>query len=191
MLGIANHWVMARQDLFPLAARQHGYFRTAQALEVGWTRAALNTSVNAGEIEKVSYGLYRFAHYPTTPLDELYELQALAPDGTFTRETALTLFGLTDLLPRTIHFAVPPASGFKPRAGVTVHHIRIGSAERVLRDGLWVTAPARTLVDSAKAGVDPEQLLDAARDARDSGLLSVSDLAAIRRHYPYTLLGAT
>ena len=181
---------MSRQDLFPLAALQHGYFRTAQALDVGWTRAALNTAVNAGEIEKVAYGLYRFAHYPTAPQDELYELQALAPDGTFTRETALALFGLTDLLPRTIHFAVPPAAGFKPRPGVTVHHARIGPAERVLRDGLWVTAPARTLVDSAKAGVDPEQLLSAARDARESGLLSASDVATIRRHYPYTLMAA-
>jgi predicted transcriptional regulator of viral defense system len=181
---------MSRRELFALASLQHGYFRTAQALGVGWTRSGLNTAVNAGELEKVSYGLYRFAHYPTTPQDELHELQTLAPAGTFTRETALALFSLTDILPRTIHFAVPPASGFKPRAGVTVHHARIAPAERVLRDGLWVTTPARTLLDSAKAGVDPEQLLEAAREARDSGLLSGSDVAALRHHYPYTLIGA-
>ena len=181
---------MSRMDLFPIASLQHGYFRTAQALDVGWTRSGLNTAVNAGEIEKISYGLYRFAHYPATPQDELHELQTLAPDGTFTRETALTLLSMTDILPRTIHFAVPPASGFKPRAGVTVHHVRIAAAERVLRDGLWVTAPARTLLDSARAGVDPEQLLEAAREARASGLLAASDMAALRRHYPYTLIGA-
>ena len=181
---------MSRSDLFPLSSLQHGYFRTAQALDVGWTRSGLNTAVNAGEIEKISYGLYRFAHYPITPQDELHELQTMAPEGTFTRETALTLFAMTDILPRTIHFAVPPASGFKPRPGVTVHHVRISAAERALRDGLWATTPARTLLDCAKAGVDPEQLLDAARDARDSGLLTASDVAAIRRHYPYIMMGA-
>jgi predicted transcriptional regulator of viral defense system len=181
---------MSRIDLFSLASLQHGFFRTAQALDVGWTRNSLNTAVNAGEIEKISYGLYRFSHYPITPQDELYELQTLAPEGTFTRETALTLFAMTDILPRTIHFAVPPASGFKPRPGVTVHHARIAAAERVLRDGLWVTSPARTLLDSAKAGVDPEQLLEAAREARDSGLLGASDLADLRRHYPYNLIEA-
>ena len=66
MMGIAYHWVMAKQDLYQIAALQQGYFRTRQALDAGWSRAALNTAANAGEIDNIGYGLYRFAHYPAT-----------------------------------------------------------------------------------------------------------------------------
>jgi hypothetical protein len=181
---------MSKQDLYQTAALQVGYFRTRQALDAGWSRAALNTATKAGEIQNIEYGLYRFAHYPVTPQDELYEIQTLAPDGTFSHETALTLFGLSDLLPRTTHFTVPPGSGFKPRPGLTIHHMRLARDERVLRDGLWLTSPLRTFLDAARAGSDPDQLLAAARQARDAAILSPASTARLARQYPYATLGA-
>jgi hypothetical protein len=69
MMGLAYHSVMSRQDLYQIGAHQHGYFRTGQALDAGWSRAALNTATNAGEIKNIAYGLYRFNHYPATPQD--------------------------------------------------------------------------------------------------------------------------
>lgn len=180
---------MPRQDLYEIAALQHGYFRTRQALDAGWSRAALNTAGNAGEIKSIAYGLYRFAHYPATVRDELHEIQTLAPDGTFSHETALTLFGLSDLLPRTTHFTIPPESGFKPRPGLTIHHMRLASDERVLRDGLWLTSPLRTFIDAARAGTDPDQLLAAARQARSAAILAPASVARLARQYPYTMLG--
>jgi hypothetical protein len=181
---------MSRQDLYQIGAHQHGYFRTGQALDAGWSRAALNTATNAGEIKNIAYGLYRFNHYPATPQDELYEIQTLAPDGTFSHETALTLFGLSDLLPRTTHFTIPPGSGFKPRPGLTIHHMRMASDERVLRDGLWLSSPLRTFIDAARAGSDPDQLLAAARQARDAAILSPASVARLAKAYPYTMLDA-
>lgn len=189
MVGIAYHAVMSRQELYEVAGLQHGYFRTRQALDVGWSRAALNTAVNAGEIRSITYGLYRFAHYPATVGDELHEIQTLAPDGTFSHETALTLFGLSDLLPRTTHLIIRPGSGFKPRPGLTIHHMRLAPDERVLRDGLWLTAPLRTFIDAARAGAEPDQLLAAARQARSAAILSPASVARLAMQYPYTLLG--
>ena len=188
MMGIAYHWVMAKQDLYQIAALQQGYFRTRQALDAGWSRAALNTATNAGEIDNIGYGLYRFAHYPATSQDELHEIQTLAPDGTFSHETALTLFGLSDLLPRTTHFTIPPGSGFKPRPGFTIHHMRLAPDERVLREGLWLTSPLRTFIDAARAGSDPDQLLAAARQALDAAILSPASVARLAKQYPYTML---
>ena len=190
MMGIAYHWVMAKQDLYQIAALQQGYFRTRQALDAGWSRAALNTATNAGEIDNIGYGLYRFAHYPATSQDELHEIQTLAPDGTFSHETALTLFGLSDLLPRTTHFTIPPGSGFKPRPGLTIHHMRLAPDERVLREGLWLTSPLRTFIDAARAGSDPDQLLAAARQALDAAILSPASVARLDKQYPYTMLDA-
>jgi predicted transcriptional regulator of viral defense system len=179
---------MARSDLLQIAAAQQGYFRTRQALEAGWTRRALNWAAHNGEIEPMRYGLYRFAHYPATPRDELHELQTIAPEGTFSHETALMLWGLSDLLPRTTHFTVPLGSGFKPRLGITVHHRALAAGERTLRDGLWITSLPRTLFDSARAGADPEQMLAAAREARERALLGPDALAAIAGQYPFTML---
>jgi len=190
MMGKAYHSVMPRQDLYRIAALQHGYFRTRQALDAGWSRAALNTATNAGEIQNLAYGLYRFSNHEATPQDELYEIQTLAPNGTFSHETALTLFGLADSLPRRTHFTVPPESGFKPRPGLTIHHMRLAPDERVLRDGLWLTSPLRTLLDAARAGSDPDQLLAAARQARDAAILSPASAARLARQYPYTMLSA-
>lgn len=188
MMRHMYHSVMSKLDLLKTAALQQGYFRTQQAIEAGWTRRALSWAASTGEIEKIRYGLYRFAQFPSTPGDELYELQALAPTGTFSHETALTLFGLSDILPRTTHFTVPPGSGFKPRPGVTIHHQALAPDERVLRDGLWLTSLPRTLLEAARSGVDPDQLLAAAREARDRALLSPDRLAGIASTWPYTLL---
>lgn len=179
---------MSKADLLQAAAIQQGYFRTQQAIQAGWTRRALNWAASAGEIEKIRYGLYRFAHFPNTPNDELYELQTLAPAGTFSHETALTLFGLSDLLPRTTHLTIPPGSGFKPRPGVTIHHQALTADERSQRDGLWLTSLPRTLLDAARSGADPDQLLAAAREARDRAILSADGLTRIASTYPYTLL---
>ena len=181
---------MTRQELLQLAAIQQGYFRTQQALAAGWTRRELNWAKTTGRIESIRYGLYRFAHFPPTPSDELNEIQTMAPHGTFSHETALQLYGLTDLLPRTTHLTMPPGSGFKPRPGLTIHHRRMATRERVLRDGLWLTSLPRTLLDTARAGVDPDQLLDAARGALARALLSPEDLQRLRSRYPYSVLSA-
>lgn len=62
--------------------------------------------------------------------------------------------------------------------------MRLGDDERTLRDGLWLTSPPRTFLDAARAGTDPEQLLAAARDARDRAVLSPRAIARLRARYP-------
>jgi predicted transcriptional regulator of viral defense system len=179
---------MLDRKLLHLAAQQQGFFRTDQALALEISRRALAWSKQEGLIDSICYGLYRFAHFPGTALDELYEIQTLAPEGTFSHETALQLYGLTDLLPRTIHFSLPPESGFKSRPGITIHHTQISQKERQIRDGLWVTSLPRTLRDGARSGIDPEQMLNAAQDALDRGMFKPSDLDALRTLYPYSIL---
>lgn len=181
---------MSEPNLPRIAAIQQGYFRTDQALQAGLTRRALRRATERGQIESISYGLYRFAHFPSTTLDELYEIQTLSPTGTFSHETALQLYELSDLLPRTTHFSIPPNSGFKPRPGMTIHHTAIDNSDRTLRQGLWLTSLPRTLRDCAKAGVDPEQLLSAARQASQRALITPDEMKLLHSIYPYSLLAS-
>jgi predicted transcriptional regulator of viral defense system len=177
---------MSWADLLATAAEQHGYFTTAQAAEHGISRRALAWRAQQGSAERIAHGLYRLPHWPVGADDELYALQALAPFGTFSHDTALTLLALTDIIPSTVHFTIPETSRLRSRPGVTLHRSRRGAAtDRALRDGLWVSTARRALLDAAREGADPDQLVSAARDARERAMLTPDDLAELRRHPPF------
>ncbi len=109
---------------------------------------------------------------------------------TFSHDTALTLLGLTDIIPSTIHFTIPETSRLRSRPGVTLHRSRHGAMrDRTLRDGLWLSTAPRALLDAAREGADPAQLVSAARDARERAMLTPDDLAELRRHAPFTGAG--
>jgi len=177
---------MSWEDLLEAAAAQHGFFTTQQAAERGVSRRALAWRAQNGSAERIAHGLYRLPHWPPDPSDELYALQAIAPFGTFSHDTALTLLGLTDIIPSTIHFTIPETSRLRSRRGVTLHRSRHGAlADRALRDGLWVSTARRALLDAAREGADPDQLVSAARDARQRAMLTPGDLVELRQRPPF------
>jgi len=96
------------------------------------------------------------------------------------------MLGLTDIIPSTIHFTIPETSRLRSRSGVTLHRSRHGgTTDRALRDGLWVSTARRALLDAAREGADPDQLVSAARDARERAMLTPDELAELRRHPPF------
>jgi predicted transcriptional regulator of viral defense system len=92
-------------------------------------------------------------------------------------ESALALLELSDNIPDKVHLLVPRRSrGLRPPPGVAIH--TFSDAEKVAtvrRDGMVVTAPARTLVDAAD-DLQPEQAAMAARQALSRGLLTRTKL---------------
>lgn len=181
---------MSWAELLATAATQHGYFTRAQAADHGISRRALTWRAERGSAARVQYGLYRLPHWPIDPNDDLYALQARAPFGRFSHETALSLLGLTDLTPATIHFTIPEASGLRSRPGVRFHRSRHRAAtDRTLRDGLWVSTARRALIESARTGADPDQLVLAARDAKSRAMLTLEDLRELKTHAPFRNAG--
>ena len=174
---------MSWDELLAIAGSQHGYFTARQAVELGISRRALAWRAARAFVERHGYGLYRLAHWPIEANDDLYELQARAPFGTFSHETALTLLGLSDIIPRAIHITIPESSRLGPRLGVRFHRSRhLADRDRIFRDGLWVSSAPRALQDSARIGSDPDQLLEAARDAKARAMLTNEDLVGLRKH---------
>lgn len=172
---------MSYADLLQLAGAQHGYFTTRQAAACGLSRRALLHRARIGELRHAAHGLWRLSMWPDGPNDELYALQAIAPFGTFSHETALALLGIGDFIPSEIHMTIPESSRMSPRPGLRLHRSRHGAErERILRDDLWISPPARALTDAARAGADPDQLREAAREARQRGLLRSADVSALR-----------
>jgi hypothetical protein len=178
---------MSWDDLLATAAAQHGYFTTAQAAEHGISRRALTWRAQHGSAERVGHGLYRLPHWPAGPDDELHALQTVAPLGTFSHETALTLLGLSDIIPSAVHLTIPETSRLRSRSGVTLHRSR--GPRRTGPPGRPMGQHRASSPAGAREGADPDQLVSAARDARERAMLTPADLAELRRRAPFADAG--
>jgi predicted transcriptional regulator of viral defense system len=175
-----------RARLFEVASEQGGYFTAAQAQTCGYSRALLAHHAKSGRFTRVRQGLYRFREYPSSPREDV--IAAWLANGRETavvsHESALDILGLSDVVPEVVHLTVPRSRRYRtPSIGVTVHTTtrRIGKSDVVVREGIRVTGPARSIVDSAEAGIAPEQITAAVGQALDRGITTRSKLLGAAR----------
>jgi predicted transcriptional regulator of viral defense system len=173
------------EGLFETASAQAGYFTTAQALGHGFSSPLITHHARTGRFVRVTRGLYRLRDYPSSPREQLIAAWLrLAPDAAVSHESALDLFGLSDVIPDAIHVTVPRTRRRLVRQrGVTIHTTKrpLDGAVVAIRDGVRVTAPDRTIADVAEAGTAPEQVVAAARQALDRGLTTREKLRSAAR----------
>jgi predicted transcriptional regulator of viral defense system len=182
-------------DLLGLEAeayQQGGYFNAGQARAHGVSRQLLDHHVSRGRFERIRRGLYRVQGFPTTEHDDMREawMAVGGADALLSHDSALALLDLSDNIPDAVHLLVPRRRrGLRRPPGVIVHtHPDSGEVATVWRDGLPLTAPARTLLDVADR-IQPEQLSMAVRQALRRGLLTADQLQeeAERRHKRHTI----
>jgi predicted transcriptional regulator of viral defense system len=168
-------------SLYALASMQSGYFTTAQAKEHGVSWRALTHHAARGRFRRVRRGLYRFRDYPSSPYEDVVAawLAIGAERTVISHDTALDIYDLTDVIPRSVHLIVPRAQrGLHPPAGVTLHTtmVPLGDDEVTVREGVRLTTPERTLLDVAEAGTAPEQVEQGIRMAIARGWLQPARL---------------
>lgn len=163
------------RGLEAVAYEQSGYFTSEQARTHGVSRQLLSHHVRQGRFAQIRRGLYRVRGFPSSQHDEIREKwMAVGPEKAIvSHESALELLELSDNIPDEVHLLVPRRyRGLRRPPGVVIH--TFPDAEKVAtlrRDGMTVTAPARTLVDVADE-LQPEQTAMAARQALSRGLLT-------------------
>jgi predicted transcriptional regulator of viral defense system len=166
----------AHDQLYEIAEQQAGYFTAGQAESAGIDRSTLRHHARpGGRFERVRRGLYRLRHFPSSPHEHVVAawLPLKATGAVVSHESALELYGLSDVIPSAVHVSVPRAKrGVRPRSGVRIHTIEGQLGTEALRtiDGVPVTSPERTLVDALEDGSPPEQIELAVRQAVDRGL---------------------
>lgn len=192
---------VSRPDLQALEAEaygQGGYFGAVQARAHGVSKQLLDHHIRQGRYERIRRGLYRITGFPTTQHDNIREKwMAVGTDkAVIAYESALALLDLSDNIPDRVHLLVARQHrGLRRPFGVVIHTHRDGEdIQTVWRDGLPVTAPARTLVDVLDE-VQPEQAAMAVDQALRLGLVTERQLrneASRRRkeRLVETLLGA-
>jgi predicted transcriptional regulator of viral defense system len=175
-----------RARLFEIASEQGGYFTAAQAQTCGYSRALLAHHAKSGRFIRIRQGLYRFREYPSSAREDVIAAWLAAGRETtvVSHESALDILGLSDVVPEAVHLTVPRSKRYRAAcAGVAVHTTTrpLGKAEVLVREGIRVTGPVRSIVDSAEAGTAPEQIAAAVGQALDRGVATRSKLLAAAR----------
>src|SRR5512146_243229 len=169
--------------LYDVAAAQEGLFTTRQALASGYSAPLLAHHQKAGRIIRVRRGLYRLVHFPPGDHEEFVAAWLWTDTaGVLSHQTALSLHGLSDILPAQIHITLPLSwrhRRFRVPKGIVLHHAGVARDERTWVGAVPVTAVRRTLNDCALAGLSPDLLRQAARQAVARGLVARSELAEV------------
>jgi predicted transcriptional regulator of viral defense system len=161
------------------AYEQHGYFTSAQARAHRVSSQLLNHHVRRGRYEPVRRGLYRLQGFPRSEHDEMREkwLAVGVEKAVLSHQSALALLELSDAIPDAVHLLVARRQrGLRRPAGIVLHtRPDDATVPTVWRDGLPLTTPARTLVDTLDQ-LQPEQAAMAVRQALHRGLLTERQL---------------
>lgn len=167
---------MFQTHLYPIAESQGGYFSARQAHAAGISKAVLSHHVKSGKLLRVRRGVYRLALFPETPhADLVVAWLAAGEKAVFSHESALLIYGLTDLLPGEIHLTVPRTAS-RRLTGIRLHTARIRPDEVTWRQGLPITTLPRTLIDLVRSGVAEEWVHQAIQQALERGLISKETL---------------
>ena len=160
------------ERLYDVAERQAGYFTTAQAKETGFSQSQLTYHVRSGRFIRARRGVYRLTRFPATPYEDLFVAWlAAGPDAVISHDSALALYDLSDALPARIHLTVP-RSASRRRRGLALHTNQLDPEEVTTVEGLPVTTVSRTIADVAASGLAEEQVIQAAQQAVERGLVS-------------------
>jgi len=142
-----------------LARRQHGVVERAQLVALGLGPDAIDWRVRRRRLHTVHRGVYAVGHLGLTRNGRFMAAVLACGDGAaLSHFSAAGLWGLLAAGGQQIHVTAPRR---RRVAGIVVHWSPL-DGERLRRDGIVVTSPARTLVDLAD--VAPRRTLERAID---------------------------
>ena len=159
------------------AARQGGHVTWAQMLEAGMTARTISRWVASGKLIRVYRGVYAVGHLQSNPINAAHAaLLAGGERSALAGGCALVLWGVWPRWPKRLEIVT---AGDRRPTGLIVHQ----SATLLQRDvreaqGLRVTSPARTLLDTATR-LKPERLTRAVNDLRLRNMLNIDQLADV------------
>ena len=156
------------------AAEQNGYVTTRDARELGIDPTQLRLMAARGQLERAARGVYRVPLLPRGEHDELAAAVAWTlRRGVVSHESALVLYGLSDVSPSRIHLTVPRDNHPRATGGemYRLHRRTLDPAVITEHGDIPVTTVERTIRDCLGDGTDPYQLRLAVDQAAAEGSL--------------------
>lgn len=175
----------SERELFEIAESQQGYFTSRQAKASGYKDNTHPYHVRSGHWIRVHRGIYRLAKFPGSERPDLM-IWALWScnrsgkiEGVYSHQTALSIHGLSDILPDKLHMTVPLS--FRRNSDIpkilVIHYKQLPQAGALLMNGYFVTTPYQTLLDViTEAHISHELILQAVKAAVNRGILTQTTL---------------
>jgi predicted transcriptional regulator of viral defense system len=180
------------EELLPLAAQNDGLVTASQARALGIKDSVLARLTQRGKLERVARGVYRIPYFPADRLSQYREavLWARASHGpeqvALSHETALGVFGISDVNPSRVHLTVPKDARLRRRKPkwIVIHRGDLPPGDVTTHEGLPVTTVAKSVVGvvdaTGRLGV-ARQAIQAIKDARKEGYISAAELSRLTR----------
>jgi predicted transcriptional regulator of viral defense system len=171
------------QRVYEIAEEQYGYFTTRQASDAGVDPRSVVMMARRGAAERVSRGVYRFRRFPESAYGQ-YMHAILWPHGVLgviSHESALALYGMSDVNPPKVHITVPQGHRVRRRVPqfLVIHRTDLNRKEIDTVEGLRTTSPMRTIRDCAEEHLSRALLRQAITDGRRIGRLTASEARAL------------
>ncbi len=169
------------QRIGDLVARQHGVATRRQLMDAGLSRSAIRRRLRSGRMRALHRGVYLVAPFPLT---YTRDMAAVLASG---RRSVLSHFNAAELIAMQpsgrkcasgIVDVTGQGEGGRRCAGIRVHRVeQLERDEWMIREGIPVTTPVRTLLDLAPL-LDKRQLEEAVARAERNGLVTREQLLA-------------
>ncbi len=176
-------------DLFSLAEENDGLFTSKQAREKGIKDSVLVRLAQRGRLQRTARGVYRIVHYPLDRFSQYREavLWAHASHGperiALSHETALLIFGLSDVNPAKVHLTVPKSARLRREKPnwIIIHRADLAPKDLTEHEGMPVTLPERTIIDVLVATHRADLARQAVADGQREGYLNSEQAARLRQ----------
>ena len=176
-------------ELLPLAEQNDGLVTATQARALGIADSVLARLTQRGKLERVARGVYRIPYFPADRLSQYREavLWARASQGpeqvALSHETALGVYGISDVNPSRVHLAVPKDARLRRRKPkwIVIHRGELTSSEVTTHEGLPVTTVAKSVLDVMEATGRLGLARQAIKDASKEGYISAGELNRLTR----------
>jgi predicted transcriptional regulator of viral defense system len=177
-------------ELHALAEEHDGLLTSKEARALGIQDSVLVRLAQRGRLERMSRGVYRIAHYPTDPLAQYREAVLWAQANhhgperiALSHETALLIYGISDLNPSRVHLTVPKSVRLRRERPewITIHQDNLAENEVGQHEGIPVTTVSRSIVDVLSTTHRTEIARQAITEALRDGLLNSTEAAKLRK----------
>jgi predicted transcriptional regulator of viral defense system len=177
-------------ELYTIAEEHDGLLTSKEARLLGIQDSVLVRLAQRGRLERVSRGVYRIAHYPADKFAQYREAVLWAQAShhgpeciALSHETALLLYGISDLNPSRVHLTVPKSARFRREfpTWVTIHRADLTEQEIGLYEGIPVTTVSRSISDVLSTTHRTDVARQAITEALRDGLLNSDQAKELRK----------
>ncbi len=176
-------------ELLPLAEQNDGLVTATQARALGIADSVLARLTQRGKLERVARGVYRIPYFPADRLSQYREavLWARASQGpervALSHETALGVYGISDVNPSRVHLTVPKDARLRRRKPkwIAIHRGDLPPSDVTTHEGLPVTTVAKSVLDVLNETGRLGLARRAIKDARKEGYISAAQLSRLTR----------